>query len=107
MVREKAEVFVERRNGVGRLAAVDQRNSRAEHGIGPRSVGFGGVVERIGGGFPLLEISQTHAEVEVPGAVQRLEFNQLRVSLGSRLKVAHFILNVAERGVQRGISLTG
>ena len=39
--------------------------------------------------------------------MQRLQFHQLRVHRGGRGVVAHLIIDVAQRGVERGIALPG
>jgi hypothetical protein len=73
----------------------------SEHGIGARGIGFKGAAEGVGGFLPLLEIAQAHAAIEVRGAMQRLQLRELCVGARGGLVVAHFILDMAQGGVER------
>ena len=57
----------------------------------------------VGGFAPLLEIAVADAEVEVCGAMLRIDFGELRIGARGGLVIVHLILDVAQRGVQARI----
>ena len=61
--------------------------------------------EGLRGGLPVLQVALADSQVEVRGAVQRLQFRQLRVGGGGRFVIAHLVMDVAQGGVERRIAL--
>jgi acylphosphatase len=56
---------------------------------------------------PVLQVALADAQVEVGGAVQRLDFHQLGIHRGGRRVIAHLVMNVAQGGVERRIAFPG
>ena len=102
---EDRQVLVEGNQRLGRAAIVDQRNSQAQLNVRARGIHLGRFAERFHGGLPVLQIALAYAQIEAGGAVRGFVLRQLAVGGRGRLEIAHFVLQVPQRGIQRVIPL--
>jgi hypothetical protein len=104
VIGEESEILVERFHRLGRAPAVDQAEAQPQRGVRAGGVGFGRLPERLRGGRPTFQIAPAHPQVKMRDAMERLQFHQSLVDRGGRFIIAHLVVNLAQRRVQRGIA---
>lgn len=79
---------------------MNQAGTQPEVRLGPPRIDLERLFKRLGGLGPARQLSQADGQVEVSGAMGRLQFEQLRVAVHGPGIIFHFVLHVAERGIQ-------
>jgi hypothetical protein len=105
VIGKEAEILFERLEGFARATVMDKGDAKPKERIRAGGIGRRGVAERVGGLAPAFQIAVADTDVEVGGAVLRLGFGELRVGSRGGLVVAHFVLNMAQGGVEAGFAL--
>ena len=99
MIGKQREVLIERFLGLRGAAGSNQGNAQSEVRIHTGGIGGQSFAEGLGGRFPLLRVTQAHAQVVVCRAMARIQFRQRPVVGGCVFEVAQLEVHVPQRCV--------
>ena len=105
MFGKQRNVLIERFLGLRGAAAPNQGNAQSEVRIHAGGIGGQRFAEGLGGRFPLLRVSQAHAQVVVRRPMNRIQLRQRPVAGGGVFEIAQLELHVSQRGVESRVVL--
>src|SRR5262249_19641574 len=106
VIREKAEILVERLQRVFRTPIVNESDAQSQKNVRAARVRGSGSTKRVGGLMPPLQIAVTDADIEICSAVFGIGFGKLSIGARGSFVVANFVLDMAQSGVKAGFALS-